>query len=389
MTGLPADQPLAGVSVLSLAEQYPGPYATMLLADLGADVTLVERPRGGDPSRRFAGHFEALNRNKRSVALDLKTNGGWDAFWRLAADADVVMEGFKPGVMARLGLAAGDVRRRFPRVIYVSISSFGHSGPLSSQGGHDITMQGMAGLVDTEVHEPAPLPLADLSSAMFAAFATTCALLRRDRSGSGATIDVSMLDCLVSWRATMLVSELNGLDPAPYPPDDPGYGVFETSTGVLITLSIAGEDHQWSALCQAAGLGHLAGLTTIERERHAAAISAELRRAIRRIDWSELRRALFAGGVGFGPVHSGVTTLDDAQVASRRMLVDVPGSPHKVLRQPVLMDGTGGAVRRGAPRLGEHTAELLRAAGYSEAELGDLASSGAIATDTKVGTVCN
>ena len=389
MTPPPADQPLAGVSVLSLAEQYPGPYATMLLADLGADVTLVERPRGGDPTRRFSGHFEALNRNKRSVALDLKTEGGRDAFWRLAAGADVVMEGFKPGVMARLGLGADDVRRRFPRVVYVSISSFGHSGPWSARGGHDITMQGMVGLVDGEVHEPAPLPLADLSSAMFAAFAAVCGLLRRDRSGSGTTIDVSMLDCLVSWRGTMLVSELNGLDPAPYPPDDPGYGVFETSTGVLITLSIAGEDHQWSALCHAAGLGHLAGLTTAERERGAAEISAELRRAIRSVDWPELQRALSAGGVGFGPVRDGVTMLDDAQVASRGMLVGIPGSPYRVLRQPVLMDGAGGAVRRGAPRLGEHTAELLRAAGYSEAELDDLASSGAIATDMKVETVWN
>jgi crotonobetainyl-CoA:carnitine CoA-transferase CaiB-like acyl-CoA transferase len=389
VTALPPDQALAGVKVLSLAEQYPGPYATMLLADLGADVTLVERPRGGDPSRRFSGHFEALNRNKRSVALDLKTEGGRDAFWRLAADADVVMEGFKPGVMARLGLGADDVHRRFPRVVYVSISSFGHSGPLSTRGGHDITMQGMAGLVDTAARKPAPLPLADLSSAMFAAFATVCALLRRDRSGAGTAIDVSMLDCLVSWRSTMLVSELNGLAPAPYPPDDPGYGVFETSTGALITLSIAGEDHQWSALCHAAGLGHLARLTTVEREQRAAEVSQELCRAIRDADWSELQRALSAGGVGFGPVHNGITALDDAQVASRGMLVDTPGSPHRVLRQPVLMDGAGGAVRRGAPRLGEHTAELLRAAGYSEAELSDLESSGAIATDTKVETVCN
>jgi crotonobetainyl-CoA:carnitine CoA-transferase CaiB-like acyl-CoA transferase len=389
MTPLPADQPLAGVSVLSLAEQYPGPYATMLLADLGADVTLVERPRGGDPTRRFSGHFEALNRNKRSVALDLKTEGGRGAFWRLAAGADVVMEGFKPGVMARLGLGADDVRRRFPRVVYVSISSFGHSGPWSARGGHDITMQGMAGLIDGEVHEPAPLPLADLSSAMFAAFATVCALLRRDRSDAGTTIDVSMLDCLVSWRGTMLVSELNGLDPAPYPPDDPGYGVFETSTGALITLSIAGEDHQWSALCRAAGLGHLAGLTTAERERGAVEISAELRRAIRSVAWPELQRALSAGGVGFGPVRSGVAMLDSAQLASRGMLVDIPGSPYRVLRQPVLMDGAGGTVRSGAPRLGEHTAELLRAAGYSEAELDDLASSGAIATNMKVETVWN
>jgi crotonobetainyl-CoA:carnitine CoA-transferase CaiB-like acyl-CoA transferase len=384
VTQLSADRPLAGISILSLAEQFPGPYATMLLADLGADVTLVERPRGGDPTRRFPGHFEALNRNKRSVALDLKTEGGRDAFWRLAADADVVMEGFKPGTMARLGLGADDVRGRFPGVIYVSISSFGHSGPLSEQGGHDISMQGMAGLVDMAARQPAPLPLADLSSAMFAAFATVCALLRAGRCGEGTTIDISMLDCLVSWRSTLLVPELNGLAPAPYPPDDPGYGVFETSSGAFITLSIAGEDHQWAALCHAAGLPDLAGLSTVEREGRATEIVHELRRAIGAMDWLELRRALSAGGVGFGPVHAGAEVLDDPQVASRGLLVDVPGSPYRVLRQPVLMDGAGGAVCRGAPRLGEHTAQVLRAAGYSEADLSELQRSGAIAIDTKV-----
>jgi crotonobetainyl-CoA:carnitine CoA-transferase CaiB-like acyl-CoA transferase len=179
----------------------------------------------------------------------------------------------------------------------------------------------------------------------------------------------------------MLVSELNGLDPAPYPPDDPGYGVFETSTGALITLSIAGEDHQWAALCRALGLAHLAALTTVEREQRSGEVLAELRSAIAAMEASELQRALSLGGVGFGPVRTGREVLDDPQVASRGLLADVPGSPYRVLRQPVLVDGDGGAVRHGVPRLGEHTSEVLAKAGYTAAELTDLARSGAIATD--------
>src|SRR5216683_5560065 len=136
--------PLKGVRVLSMAEQYPGPFASLVLADLGADVVLVERPNGGDPSRRFTGHFEALNRNKRSIALDLKNAADRTVFHSLLATADVLMEGFRPGVMARLGLGADRLREKNPALIYTSISSFGHSGPLSDRGGHDILVQGLA-----------------------------------------------------------------------------------------------------------------------------------------------------------------------------------------------------------------------------------------------------
>jgi crotonobetainyl-CoA:carnitine CoA-transferase CaiB-like acyl-CoA transferase len=372
MPSIAADQPLAGVKVLSLAEQYPGPYATMLLADLGAEVTLVERPNGGDPTRRFSGHFEALSRNKRSVALDLKSEPGQDALWRLVEHCDVFVEGFKPGVMTRLGLGPDEVRRRFPQVIYTSISSFGHSGPLSSRGGHDLTMAGMAGFVDTEHRKPASLPLADLSSAMFAAMGIAAALLRREKSGEGVTLDVAMLDCLVSWRSTVLVSAVNGLDPAPYPPEDPGYGVFETSTGELITLSIAGEDHQWAALCDTLGMHAAAELRTTEREAAAGDLQRDLQEAILGSDWHELQEALAASGVGYGPVNTGIETLSDAQVESRGMLVGVPNSTHQVLRQPLLMDGLGGVVRSGAPALGEHTAEVLAEVGMTEANIAKL-----------------
>ena len=189
--------PLSGIRILSLAEQYPGPYATMLLADLGADVIMVERPGGGDPSRRFAGLFASFNRNKRSVVLDLKSADGRDEFLRLVDTADVVMEGFRPGVMSRLKIGADELRARKPSLIFVSISSFGQTGPQAGVAGHDLSIQAAAGMIDVPLGQEAGLalpvlPLADISSAMFAAMGVVTALFARSKSEQGATIDVSM-----------------------------------------------------------------------------------------------------------------------------------------------------------------------------------------------------
>ncbi|WP_256789928.1 CaiB/BaiF CoA-transferase family protein [Frankia sp. AvcI1] len=387
------DLPLAGLRVLSLAEQYPGPFATMLLADLGADVILIERPTGGDPTRRFTGHFEALNRNKRSIALDLKSEDGREVFWRLAPTADAVVEGYKPGTVDRLGIGPRQARTRLPALVYASISSFGQTGPLGARGGHDISMQGMTGLVQGDDPRPAPLPLADLASAMFAAFGVVAALLGRERNGTAGYLDVSMLDSLVSWRSTVLVSELNGLDPAPYPPLDPGYGVVENSRGERLTLSIAGEDHQWRGLCAALGLDHLATLSTVERERDRRAIADELRSAFRKADWALLEPQLAAHGVGFGPVYDDREITTDEQVVARRMIVDVPGAGDppgagpderggrvRVVRQPVLFDGAGGVIASRAPRLGQHTRPVLRDLGYSDLDVDALVARGVVVT---------
>jgi crotonobetainyl-CoA:carnitine CoA-transferase CaiB-like acyl-CoA transferase len=372
--------PLAGVRVLSLAEQYPGPFATMLLADLGADVVLVERPGGGDPTRRFSGHFEALNRNKRSIALDLKHPGGAEVFWRIAAAADVVVEGFKPGTAERLGVGPAAARGRRPELIYTSISSFGQTGPLGPRGGHDLSMQGIAGFVTGDPPRPVSLPLADLSSAMFAAVGILAALLRRERSGDGATLDVSMLDSLIAWRATALVSAVNGLSPAPYPPDDPGYNVFVNSAGEAVTLSIAGEDHQWHALCLALGLDELASLDTPAREGDAEEIGRRVADAFAKVPWPELSAALSAGGVGFGPVSALEDIPGHPQVAARAMFVPVPGAGDlRVVRQPVLFDGSGGTVRVRAPRLGQDSVLVLNEAGFTRTEIEHLVTSGVVA----------
>ncbi|MGD9713430.1 MAG: CaiB/BaiF CoA transferase family protein [Thermomicrobiales bacterium] len=371
--------PLKGVRILSLAEQYPGPLASMVLADLGADVILVERPNGGDPSRRFTGHFEALNRNKRSIVLDLKSVIGRKVFRSLIATADVLMEGFRPGVMARLGLDADALRREFPALIYTSISSFGHSGPLSPRGGHDLSMQGLAGFVSQgESPTPAAIPLADIASAMYAAIGITTALYARRSSGSGATIDVSMLDCLVAWRSTALVSSMNSLVPAPYPPDDPGYGVFRVGdAGELVTLSISGEDHQWRELCLALGLDTIAGLTTVEREQQAPALRLLLEKAFRGRKLVDIESKLAASGVGIGRVNDSKSVVADPQIRARGIIVEVENSPGlRVVKQPIQFDGSSGVVRIRAPQLGEHTREIMSELGVSDADIEAYAAAG-------------
>ena len=363
--------PLSGIRILSLAEQYPGPYATMLLADLGADVIMVERPGSGDPSRRFAGLFASFNRNKRSVELDLKSAAGKDEFLRLVDSADVVMEGFRPGVMSRLKIGADELRARKPSLIFVSISSFGQTGPQAGVAGHDLSIQAAAGMIDVPVGQEAGLalpvlPLADISSAMFAAMGVVTALFARSKSDQGATIDVSMFDSLVSWMTPFLVPPMNGLPTRHLPPQDPGYGLFATAEGRQITLSIAGEDPMWLALCKLLGLTEFAELTELERSSRAVEIGPPLRAAVALWPYDDLYQQLESLGIAFGPVRLMHQVLTDPQTTSRAMTVDVAGPNgeggiQKFVRQPLLLNGDGGTVSCQAPALGQHNAEVLNA----------------------------
>ena len=360
--------PLSGVRILSLAEQYPGPYATMLLADLGADVIMVERPGSGDPSRRFPGLFASFNRNKRSVVLDLKSAPGKEEFLRLVDSADVVIEGFRPGVMARLQIGADELRARKPELIYVSISSFGQNGPQAGVAGHDLSIQAAAGMIDVPVGQEAALalpvlPLADISSAMFAALGVVTALFARAGSGQGAAIDVSMLDSLVSWMTPFLVPPMNNLPTRTLPPQDPGYGLFATADRRQITLSIAGEDAMWSALCKLVGLMQFAALTELERSVRTKEIGPLLRAAIAQWPYEQLYQRLEELRIAFGPVRLLHQVLTNPQMAARRMSVEVGGQhgAQKFVRQPLVLDGQTGVIRSQAPSLGQHTAEVLGA----------------------------
>ncbi|KAF3996476.1 CaiB/BaiF CoA transferase family protein [Glaciimonas immobilis] len=365
--------PLVGIRILSLAEQYPGPFATMLLADLGADVILVERPDGGDPSRRFAGLFTSLNRNKRSVALDLKSEAGRAQFLELVDSADVVIEGYRPGVMARLKLDADLLRARKPGLIYMSISSFGQTGPMAAVAGHDLSIQASAGMIKVPLGQEANanlpvLPLADISSAMFAALGVVTALFGRTRSGHGSQIDVSMFDSLVCWMTPFLVPAMNALEVRPLPPEDPGYGLFATADGRQITLSIAGEDHMWRALCDLLGLKQYSALTEQQRNHRAREIDPYLRAAIASCHFDWLCQHLETERIAFGPVCDVDQVVEDAQVKARNMVVEFDGKSkrERFIRQPLIFDGNIGTIRHSAPDLGEHGPAIFEALSAEE-----------------------
>lgn len=361
--------PLAGVRILSLAEQLPGPYATLLLADLGADVILVERPGTGDPSRRFEGLFTAMNRNKRSITLNLKDPGDKQRFLELVDTADVVMEGYRPGVMKRLGLDADTLRARKPSLVFTSISAFGQDGPLAAVVGHDLSIQGAAGMVqvppgqESRACVPA-LPLADIASGMFAALGVVAALLGRERGAGGRTVDVSMLDSLVSWMTLSLVPRANGLPLRDLPPLEPGYGVFGTRDAGQVTLSIAGEDPMWQSLCNLLDLPQYRGLLEKEREARVLEIDPVLRRAIALWDRDELEAALESRGIAFGPVVDAGQVLQEPQLVHRGIAVHGLGPRRQTfVKQPLLFDGANFEITRPPPRLGEHTDEVLAGLG--------------------------
>jgi crotonobetainyl-CoA:carnitine CoA-transferase CaiB-like acyl-CoA transferase len=291
---------LDGIRVLDLSIWRPGPYCTQLLAEIGADVLKVEPP-GGDPMRAYPELFTSLHANKRSIMLDLKDETARARALELARDADVVVEGFRPGVVARLGVDYEAIAAVNPSVVYCSLSGLGQDGPLVNAPGHDISYQAWAGALAPEGGPPVvgALPVADLAGGMAAAFGIVAALVRRLRTGDGEYIDVALADVVATWtgaaraRATGVTTEGRGV---------PGYGVFETAGGEHVTLSIITEDHFWRALCDVLGLDDVRDLTFVDRmplvddlqHRIAAALAGQRRDAI--------VEQLLAAGVPAAPV---------------------------------------------------------------------------------------
>lgn len=359
--------PLAGIRVISLAEQYPGPYATLLLADLGAEVILVERPGVGDPARQFPAFHAALNRGKQSVALDLKSDEGKAHLRRLIASADVLMEGYRPGTMARLGFGYEAMARLNPRLVYVSISGFGQDGPYRDRPAHDISYQALAGFLYRHaergsVEDPGSIAVGDLSSGMFAAVGTLAALLERARTGAGKYIDVSMTDGLVSWMSVMLGPVMNGAPLADIGAE-PAYGVFKCGDDKLLTLSIAHEDWFWRPLCELLDMDEAAGFNRGERVARTSALQRQIATALAtraRADWAD---KLDAAGIPWGPVNSLDEVAADPHFRARglfREVADSDGARHYHVAQPLIFSGEHPGPRSGVPGLGEHTAQVLR-----------------------------
>ena len=291
---------LAGVRVLDLSIWRPGPYATQLLAEIGADVVKIEPP-GGDPMRAaYPGLFSGLNANKRSIVLDLKDAAGHARARGLVAAADVLVEGFRPGVLARLGLAYEDARALNPSIVYCSLSGMGQTGALSAVSGHDLNYQAWAGALapDGETPVMCAVPIADLAGGMVAAFAITAALYRRQRTGEGEYIDAAMGDVLATWTGTAR-AQAGGAEGVR---GVPGYGIFETADGRYVTLAVLAEDHFWRALCETLGLDGIGDLGFTARLARLGELQAQIAAAIRAETQADLVARLLAANVPAAPV---------------------------------------------------------------------------------------
>ena len=383
--------PLAGVRVLDLTRLLPGPACTLHLADLGADVVKVEDTGAGDYARTLgavgdapSAFFRHVNRNKRSVALDLKDARGREAVLALARRADVVVESFRPGVVASLGVGYDDVRAVRPSIVYASISGYGQAGPRASRAGHDINYLGYAGVLDQTGARGGPpalsnLQIADLlGGAMAAAAAILAALVGARATGSGRYVDVAMADGALAHNIFALQALARDGRTAPRGEDlltggVPCYAVYPTRDGRWLAVG-ALEAKFWRALCEALGrkdlvAGHLA--TGAEGAR----VRAELEAVFRSHTLDEWTARFDGVDACVTPVLTLDESLDDAQFAARGMVVAAEDGTRSYA-PPWAISGHAFAVRRGAPSQGEHTREVLCEAGYDDRAIDALVGDG-------------
>ncbi|HTJ25373.1 MAG TPA: CoA transferase [Candidatus Limnocylindria bacterium] len=393
-TPLPA---LAGLRVVEVGNFMAVPFCGMQLADLGAEVLKVENPRGGDLTRAAgpfidgeSSNFVRLNRNKRSVALDLKSPDGKALFRRLVASADVVIENLRPGTMDGLGLGYEALRADDPRLIYLAATGFGNDGPYAHLAGLDIIAQGMSGLMSITGEPDRPpakvgVPIADLTCALYATIAVLAALRARDRDGLGQFIDVSLLESAVSfavweagrWFATGELPRPSGSAHQAVAP----YQAFRTADGYL-TFGANSQAH-WLRACEVLGLEALANDERFADNDRRLAHRAELAAAIEAVTttrpsahWSE---RFGAAGIPCGPIWTFDRVFNDPHLTGRGFFADAPhptlgpvrqlGSPMRLSRTPARMDRAG-------PQLGADTADVLREIGVDEAEIARLARDG-------------
>lgn len=383
-------QPLRGSRILDLSRLLPGPFCTLLLADLGAEVIKVEDVAGGDYGRFMApfvgdvsAYFLALNPGKKSLAVNLKTGPGREIFLKLAATADVILESFRPGTVDRLGIGYEAVREINPRVVYCAISGYGQDGPDRNRAGHDLNyiaragVLGLTGLAGGPPVVPA-VQIADLNSALYAAIAILAALREAERSGTGSYLDISMLDSAMSWLvmtvAEFAAGERSTRGRLPLTGRYPCYNVYETQDGQYMTLG-ALEPKFWAAFCQATGRADLLPHHYDDSPEILAQMRA-LFASRTRDEWVSL---LHDVDCCCEPVQSLDEALSDPQVRHRGLVqeTNVGGRSCLHLSHPLRF---GDARDPGpVPRLGEHTRAILQELGYDDTEIAALEEAGIIA----------
>jgi len=391
--------PLAGVTVLDLSRALAGPYATALLADMGATVIKVESIKGGDSSRSWPPfenehslYFDSVNRGKSSVAVDFYTPEGKNLLRKLALEADVLIENFRPGVLRTMGLDPEELRAANPGLIIASVTGFGATGPLARTAGLDQVAQGMSGLMSVTGQDSAHMyrfgvPIVDMCAGIFAAYGIAAALAGRARTGEGLDISTSLLESALALSAFQGQRYLsNGEVPVPQGNDHPvlaPYGVFKTAD-IPVIISV-GNDKQWLQLCALVGDPDLAQhpdyLTGRDRSTNRKALARrleELLQALPGLDWLEYFRA---AKIPCGPIYNYAEVFADPQVKAVDMVRTVnryDGSELPLLRGPLSVNGEPTPVRKAPPGLGEDTRKVLEDLALSPEQIEKLIASGIV-----------
>jgi crotonobetainyl-CoA:carnitine CoA-transferase CaiB-like acyl-CoA transferase len=389
--------PLAGIRVVDLSNVVSGPLCTQVLGDLGADVIKVEA-LGGDLSRRLGPPFvdgltplyAHCNRNKRAIAVDLKSERGVEIVRRLAREADVVLENYRPGVADRLGLGAEELRRANPKLIYVSLNGFGGEGPYRDFPAYDNVIQGLVGFAKVQGGRKGPPALvknlvADKASALTAVYAVLAGLFARERGdGRGQRIEVPMLDAFAAFMLVDVLRDDTFPSAESFPlPDLEVHRAWETADGHVVMMII--EDHQFQAMCRALDREDLIDdprcANLIQRVLNAEELFRITAEECRKWKTAELVERARRFGAPVATCNGLPEFLADPQVAANQTVFETAdrAGPIRMLRNPVRFEETPTDVRQTPPRLGEHSDEILREVGYTEEEIEALRSGGSVA----------
>lgn len=368
---------LSGTRVLDLTELLPGPYATQMLCDMGAHVIKIERPGAGDNYRTMRpSAFAAINRGKQSVTLNLKSEAGRAALLRLAAEADVLIEGYRPGVTDRLGVGYDAAKAVNPKIIYASLTGFGQTGPLRDFPGHDLTYNAVAGVLSLCGRSDRPehaigIPVADLSGGLYAVTSILAALMLRTRTGEGQYLDIALTDTVLSMVGPRLGSSKKEILCRA------GNNVYETSDGRYIAVA-ALEDQFWKRLVDVLDVEALSDVRFAKaRERWKATdmLDPLICAAMRKRTHDEWLRILADNDVPATSVSELETLAEHPQIAARGMFLKGEGG--RYLDYPVPMQGVDATSNRAPCELGQHTEAVLAGAGYSPGEVAAMKRAGA------------